>query len=174
MPASYVNEFTEAMVKLEKGKTDRGAREEPVWLARDPPGRELLAPARDADIGIEAINHGADAVYIGGPAFGARASKRGNDVPTSSAWRARAPLQRRIFVTLNTILRDDELEPRAAGLAAVRRRRRRADHPGHGPAGARPAADPAARQHPDRHPHARKSALSCRTWASRRSCWRAS
>ena len=34
---------------------------------------ELLSPARDADIGIEAINHGADAVYIGGPAFGARA-----------------------------------------------------------------------------------------------------
>ena len=33
---------------------------------------ELLAPARDADIGIEAINHGADAVYIGGPDFGAR------------------------------------------------------------------------------------------------------
>ena len=35
------------------------------------PDLELLAPARDADIGIEAINHGADAVYIGGPAFGA-------------------------------------------------------------------------------------------------------
>src|SRR5690606_23355150 len=35
---------------------------------------ELLAPARDADIGIEAINHGADAVYIGGPDFGARVS----------------------------------------------------------------------------------------------------
>ena len=33
---------------------------------------ELLAPARDADIGIEAVNHGADAVYIGGPGFGAR------------------------------------------------------------------------------------------------------
>ena len=35
---------------------------------------ELLAPARDADIGIEAVNHGADAVYIGGPSFGARTS----------------------------------------------------------------------------------------------------
>ncbi|HPP99100.1 MAG TPA: hypothetical protein PK853_13710, partial [Ottowia sp.] len=34
---------------------------------------ELLAPARDADIGIEAVHHGADAVYIGGPGFGARA-----------------------------------------------------------------------------------------------------
>ena len=33
---------------------------------------ELLAPARNAEIAIEAIRHGADAVYIGGPAFGAR------------------------------------------------------------------------------------------------------
>ena len=33
---------------------------------------ELLAPAKDAEIGIEAIKHGADAVYIGGPSFGAR------------------------------------------------------------------------------------------------------
>jgi len=39
---------------------------------------ELLSPARDADIGIAAIDHGADAVYIGGPAFGARAGA-GND-----------------------------------------------------------------------------------------------
>jgi putative protease len=72
---------------------------------------ELLAPARDADIGIEAVNHGADAVYIGGPAFGARASA-GNEVGdierlTSHAHRFGA----KIFVTLNTILRDDELEP---------------------------------------------------------------
>ena len=34
---------------------------------------ELLSPARDADIGIEAVNHRADAVDIGGPALGARA-----------------------------------------------------------------------------------------------------
>ena len=71
---------------------------------------ELLSPARDADIGIEAINHGADAVYIGGPAFGAR-DKAGNTLAdierlTTHAHRYNA----RIFVTLNTILRDDELE----------------------------------------------------------------
>ena len=35
---------------------------------------ELLAPAKNADFGIEAIKHGADAVYIGGPAFGARSA----------------------------------------------------------------------------------------------------
>ena len=39
---------------------------------------ELLAPARDADIGIEAINHGADAVYIGGPGFGGACPPQGN------------------------------------------------------------------------------------------------
>ena len=71
---------------------------------------ELLAPARDADIGIEAVNHGADAVYIGGPAFGAR-DKAPNALPdlerlVRHAHRYRA----RIYVTLNTILRDDELE----------------------------------------------------------------
>jgi 23S rRNA 5-hydroxycytidine C2501 synthase len=71
---------------------------------------ELLAPARDAAIGIEAINHGADAVYIGGPAFGAR-DKAGNALAdierlTRHAHRFGA----RIFITLNTILRDDELE----------------------------------------------------------------
>ncbi len=71
---------------------------------------ELLAPARDADIGIEALRHGADAVYIGGPGFGAR-DKAGN--PVADIARLVAEAHRwhaRIFVTLNTILRDDELE----------------------------------------------------------------
>ncbi|MDZ7595689.1 MAG: peptidase U32 family protein, partial [Thiobacillus sp.] len=72
---------------------------------------ELLAPARDADIGIEAVNHGADAVYIGGPSFGARAAASNdvNDIArlVNHAHRFNA----RVFVTLNTILRDDELEP---------------------------------------------------------------
>jgi putative protease len=77
---------------------------------------ELLAPARDADIGIEAVNHGADAVYIGGPAFGAR-EKAGNTLAdierlVKHAHRHHA----RIFVTHNTILRDDEL-PAARQLA---------------------------------------------------------
>ncbi len=71
---------------------------------------ELLAPAKNADFGIEAIKHGADAVYIGGPAFGARYGA-GNDVAEIKrlcdfAHRFRA----KVFVALNTILRDDELE----------------------------------------------------------------
>lgn len=71
---------------------------------------ELLSPARDADIGIEAVNHGADAVYIGGPAFGAR-EKAGNSVGDIARLVAHAHrYHARIFVTHNTILRDDELE----------------------------------------------------------------
>jgi 23S rRNA 5-hydroxycytidine C2501 synthase len=71
---------------------------------------ELLAPARDADIGIEAINHGADAVYIGGPGFGARASA-GNSVQDIERLCQHAhKFNSKIFITLNTILRDDELE----------------------------------------------------------------
>lgn len=71
---------------------------------------ELLAPAKNADFGIAAIEHGADAVYIGGPAFGARANA-GNSLPdierlTRYAHRFNA----RVLIALNTILRDDELE----------------------------------------------------------------
>ncbi len=71
---------------------------------------ELLAPAKNADFGIEAIKHGADAVYIGGPAFGARAHA-GNDIADIARLAAHAHrFNARVFVTLNTILRDDELE----------------------------------------------------------------
>ena len=72
---------------------------------------ELLAPARDADIGIEAVIHGADAIYIGGPSFGARAAadNRVQDIARLASFAHR--FNSRVFVTLNTILRDDELEP---------------------------------------------------------------
>ena len=75
------------------------------------PHLELLSPARDADIGIEAVNHGADAVYIGGPGFGAR-DKASNDVEDIARLARHAHrFHARVFVTMNTILRDDELEP---------------------------------------------------------------
>ena len=71
---------------------------------------ELLAPAKNADFGIEAITHGADAVYIGGPAFGARANA-GNSVADIERLAAYAHrFHAKVFVTLNTILRDDELD----------------------------------------------------------------
>jgi len=72
---------------------------------------ELLAPARDADIGIEAINHGADAVYIGGPGFGARKSADNDVADIARLVEYAHRFHARIHVTLNTILRDDELEP---------------------------------------------------------------
>ncbi|MDQ7744509.1 peptidase U32 family protein [Hydrogenophaga pseudoflava] len=72
---------------------------------------ELLAPARDADIGIEAVNHGADAVYIGGPSFGARTSADNSVQDIARLVRHAHRYNSRIFVTMNTILRDDELEP---------------------------------------------------------------
>ncbi|WP_407276789.1 peptidase U32 family protein [Halothiobacillus sp. DCM-1] len=76
------------------------------------PGQlELLAPARDADIGIEAINHGADAVYIGGPGFGARKSADNEVADIARLVEYAHRFHARIHVTLNTILRDDELEP---------------------------------------------------------------
>lgn len=71
---------------------------------------ELLSPARDADIGIEAINHGADAVYIGGPSFGARAAADNSVSEIARLSKYAHQYNSRVFVTLNTILRDDELE----------------------------------------------------------------
>ncbi len=70
---------------------------------------ELLAPARDATIGREAILHGADAVYIGGPAFGAR-TKADNTIEDIAALCAFAHrYHARIFTTVNTILHESEL-----------------------------------------------------------------
>lgn len=72
---------------------------------------ELLAPARTAEIGRQAILHGADAVYIGGPAFGAR-EKAGNPIAEIAALAEFAHrFHARIYVALNTILADAELEP---------------------------------------------------------------
>jgi len=69
---------------------------------------ELLAPARSADIGIAAIRCGADAVYIGGPAFGARAAA-GNSVEEIERLCSFAKaFGVRIFVTVNTLARDDQ------------------------------------------------------------------
>ena len=72
---------------------------------------ELLAPARDLAIGIEAVNHGADAVYIGGPSFGARSSAENSVRDIAQLVRHAHRFKSRIFVTMNTIFRDDELEP---------------------------------------------------------------
>jgi len=70
---------------------------------------ELLAPAKDATIGIEAIKHGADAVYIGASAFGAR-SQAGNDINDIKRLVDFAhQYEARIYCTVNTIVYDHEL-----------------------------------------------------------------
>ncbi len=71
---------------------------------------ELLAPAKNKDIGIAAIDCGADAVYIAGPAFGARQAA-GNSMEDLAALCGYAhKFGARIFMTLNTIIYDSELE----------------------------------------------------------------
>ena len=71
---------------------------------------ELLSPARDVHIAREAILHGADAVYIGGPSFGARhnACNEVSDIAELVKFARR--YHARVFTTLNTIFHDDELE----------------------------------------------------------------
>lgn len=71
---------------------------------------ELLAPAKNAATGRIAILAGADAVYIGAPAFGARAAASNSieDIRALAAFAHR--FRARVYVTMNTILFDDELE----------------------------------------------------------------
>jgi len=71
---------------------------------------ELLAPAKNADFGIEAINHGADAVYIGGPAFGARAKAPNTIADITRLVKHAHRYHAEVYVALNTIFHDNELE----------------------------------------------------------------
>jgi len=71
---------------------------------------ELLAPARNLECALEAVNHGADAVYMGAGRFGARAAA-GNtlsDIEQAVLYAHRYGV--RIFITINTLLFDHELE----------------------------------------------------------------
>ena len=71
---------------------------------------ELLSPAKNLEIGIAAINHGADAVYIGGPSFGAR-EKVGNSIEDiEKLCRHAALYDAKVYVTMNTLLFDSELD----------------------------------------------------------------
>ena len=71
---------------------------------------ELLSPARNMECGIAAVDHGADAVYIGAPRFGARAAA-GNSVEDIQRLCDYAhQFGVKIYATLNTLLRPEELE----------------------------------------------------------------
>ena len=71
---------------------------------------ELLAPARDVECGKAAIDHGADAVYIGAERFGARAAA-GNSLDDIAELCSYAHAFRaKVYVTVNTIIYDNELD----------------------------------------------------------------
>jgi collagenase-like PrtC family protease len=72
---------------------------------------ELLSPARDVAIAREAILHGADAIYIGGPSFGARHNACNEVSEIAELVEFARRYHARVFTTINTILHDDELEP---------------------------------------------------------------
>ncbi len=76
-----------------------------------PPTRlELLAPAKDLQCGIAAVDHGADAVYIGAPRFGARVAA-GNSIDDIRQLCCYAHLYGvKVYVTVNTLLHDNELK----------------------------------------------------------------
>ncbi|MBQ4285546.1 MAG: U32 family peptidase [Bacteroidales bacterium] len=81
---------------------------------------ELLAPARNAEIGIAAIDCGADAVYIAGPAFGARQAA-GNPVEDiEKLCRYAHRFGARVFITFNTIIYDSEIAEAEKLLLALR------------------------------------------------------
>ncbi|HZW38736.1 MAG TPA: U32 family peptidase [Ignavibacteriaceae bacterium] len=70
---------------------------------------ELLAPAKDLESGIAAINYGADAVYIGAEKFGARAAV-GNSIQDIEAFINYAhKFNVKVYITINTVLFDNEL-----------------------------------------------------------------
>ena len=71
---------------------------------------ELLSPAKDVEVGMAAINHGADAVYIGGPDFGAREKASNSIQDIERLCRHAALYDAKVYVTLNTLLYNNELE----------------------------------------------------------------
>ena len=71
---------------------------------------ELLSPAKNLECGIAAVEHGADAVYIGAPRFGARASACNTLEDLKTLVDYAHPFGVRVYATINTILFDDELE----------------------------------------------------------------
>lgn len=71
---------------------------------------ELLAPAKNLECGIEAVNHGADAVYIGAPKFGARSAAVNSLEDIETLVKHAHLYHARIYVTVNTILKEEELK----------------------------------------------------------------
>ena len=80
-----------------------------VWGMSQPRKIELLVPAKNLETGIAAVNHGADAVYIGASQFGARQAA-GNSVEDIVRLVEYAHIFGvKVYVTLNTIIKDEEV-----------------------------------------------------------------
>lgn len=77
---------------------------------------ELLAPAKNLQCGIEAISHGADAVYIGAGKFGARAAATNSIDDINDLCKFAHIFGAKVYVTVNTLLHDDELDEAASLL----------------------------------------------------------
>ena len=71
---------------------------------------ELLAPAKNLQCGIAAIDHGADAVYIGASRFGARVAAGNSVADIAQLCRYAHPFGAKVYVTVNTIIYDDEFD----------------------------------------------------------------
>ena len=71
---------------------------------------ELLSPAKNYEQGVAAINHGADALYIGAPAFGARSAATNSIEDIERLVKYAHLFRSKIFVTVNTLLFDNEIE----------------------------------------------------------------
>ena len=80
---------------------------------------ELLAPAKNLEYGIAAIDHGADAVYIGASRFGARAAVGNSVADIRKLCDYAHPFGVKVYVTVNTIVYDDELEATRQSLAEL-------------------------------------------------------
>ena len=82
---------------------------------------ELLAPAKNLECGIAAIDHGADAVYIGASRFGARAAVGNSLEDIQKLCEYAHPFGAKVYVTVNTILYDDELDDTRKLLSALKK-----------------------------------------------------
>ena len=90
---------------------------------------ELLSPARNLECGIAAVDHGADAVYIGAAKYGARASAGNSVQDIATLCKYAHQFKVKVYVTVNTILYDDELQEtqareRAEQKTSLRNQRR--------------------------------------------------
>ena len=77
----------------------------PLWVR----GIELLSPAKNLECGLAAINHGADAVYIGASHFGARAAAGNSLEDIETLVKYAHQYRSKVLVALNTVLTDEQL-----------------------------------------------------------------